>query len=78
MMESFGSSSNDLSHNWLILLEAYRLALGLNYFKAQCIPRCCNMVADRLARLAKDWDTKVWTNEAVSYIKEILAFEACL
>ena len=36
------------------------------------------MVVDRLARLAKDWDTRVWTNEATSCIKDILAFEACL
>ena len=32
VIEYFGSDSNNMSHNKLILIEAYRLALGLNYF----------------------------------------------
>ena len=75
MMESFGSNSNNLSHG-LILIEAYRLVLGLNYYKAQYTPRCCNRVADRLAKSVKDWDIRVWTMETLSYIKDILASEA--
>ena len=77
-MDNFGSNSNDLSHNGLITLEACRLVLGLNYFKVQDIPRGCNMVANKLARPAKEWDTRVWTNEAPSCIKDILAHEAYL
>ena len=78
MIESFGSNSSDLSQNGLILLEAYRLALGVTYFKAQYTPRCCNIVANRIARLAKEGDTRVWTNEASSCIIDILAYEAFL
>ena len=76
VMESFGSNSNDLSHSGLILIEAFRLALRLNYFKAQYILKCCNSIIDRLAKLAKDWDTTVWTMEASSCIKDMLASKA--
>ena len=54
VMEYFGSDSNDMSHNGLILVETYRLALGLNYFKAQYTPRSCNSIADKLAKSAKN------------------------
>ena len=32
VMECFGSNSNDMSHNGLILIEAYKLAMGLKLF----------------------------------------------
>ena len=57
VIESFGSSSDDLSHNAFILIKAFRLDLGLNYFEAQYTPRCFNSIANRLAKLAKEWDT---------------------
>ena len=78
VMECFGSNSNDMSHNRLILIDAYRLALGLTYFKAQYTLRCCNSIVDRLVKLAKDWDTSVWTKEVSSCIKDMLASEACV
>ena len=54
VVEDFGTGSMDRSHNGLIMVEAYRLALGFNYFKAQYTPRFCNSVADKLAKSAKD------------------------
>ena len=59
-----------------ILIEAFRLALGLNYIKAQYTTRDCNSIVDKLAKLAKDWEIKVWTVEAPSCIKDILASKA--
>ena len=35
-------------------------------------PRYCNSIADRLAKLAKEWNTRVWTMEAPSCIKDML------
>ena len=46
----------DLSYNGTILGDAYRLATKFNFFKANFIPRKCNMVADRIAGLANVWD----------------------
>ena len=40
VIECFGLDSNDMSHNGLILIELYRLTLGLNYFKVQYTLRC--------------------------------------
>ena len=54
VMDNFGPGSDDLSHNGFILIEAYKISLGLKYFKAQYVPRNCNTVANRLAKLAKD------------------------
>ena len=48
VIESFESSIMDLSYNRLIMLEAFRVALDFNYFKAQCTPRNCNSIADRV------------------------------
>ena len=59
-----------------ILIEAFRLALRLNYIKAQYTNGDCNSIADKLAKLAKDWDIKVWIAEAPSCIKDILASKA--
>ena len=54
IIESFESNFNDLSYNGLVLIEAFRLALGLNFFKAQYTPKDCNSIADRLAKLVKN------------------------
>ena len=41
VLESFDQSSSILSHNGIILSEAYGLISKFSYFKAQFVPRCC-------------------------------------
>ena len=77
-MKCFGTYSNDMSQNELILIETYKPALGLIYFKTQYTPRCCNSITDKLAKSAKDWDTRVWISETPFCIKNMLASEACV
>ena len=56
IIDSFERNSVDLSYNGNILADAYRLATKFNFFKANFVPRRCNMVADRIASLANMWD----------------------
>ena len=78
VLDSFEQSSNMLSHNGIILSKAYSIAANFSFFKAQFIPRCCNLVADKLAKLARNGDTQIWANEPPSCIMDVLAYEACL
>lgn len=76
VLDSFGDGSEDLSHNEIILVEAYSIASSFNLFKAQFIPRYCNIVVDRLVDLNKVRDKEVWTIEAPHYIWDVLVLEA--
>ena len=49
ILENFESSLVILSHNGLILADAYRLAYRFSYFKAQLVPRTYNIIVDKLA-----------------------------
>ena len=78
VLESFEQSTTFQSHNGIILSEAYGLVAKFNYFKAYFVPRCCNLVADKLAILAKTRDNQTWANEPPRCILDILAHEASL
>ena len=78
VLESFDQRTMFHSHNVIILSEAYGLAAKFNYFKANFVPRCCNLVADKLAKLARTRDNQTWINEPPRCILDILAHEASL
>ena len=52
VIESFDQSSVNLSHNGVISTKAFGIASSFSFFKAQYVPRCCNLVADKIASLA--------------------------
>ena len=54
VLESFERNSAILSHVGLILADAYRLASGFRYFKAQFVPTDYNIITDKLAEVAKN------------------------
>ena len=76
ILDSFEESSLDLSHNGTILAYAYSLATRFNFFKANFVPRRCNIVVDKLVGLANVWDNQIWTDEAPTCILDVLALEA--
>ena len=47
VLDNFEESTMDLSRNDTILADAYGLTFRFNFFKANFIPRRCNMVASR-------------------------------
>ena len=75
VLESFDKSTSILTHNGLILSEAYNLASRFTYFKAQYIPRSGNLVADKLAKLAKTREYQMWVNVPPICILDVLAQE---
>ena len=72
IFHSFDQNVQDLSYIGLILTYAYGLASRFNFFKAHYVPRYCNAVADKVARLAKDWDDHEWINEVPRCIQDVL------
>lgn len=77
LLDNFESSSEDLSHDGLILVEAYSVAFCFNSFKTHFIPRSCNIMANKLTKLAKDRNYQAWTIEALHCIRDILGLETC-
>ena len=75
MFKSFSNSKENLSYSGLILSKAYDLASTF-FFKAQYVPRNCNSVAHKLARLAKNEGSKEWINEAPPCIASVLILDA--
>ena len=76
ILESFERQSMIQSHVGLILAYAYRLAAGFSYFKAQFVSRAYNIIADKLAEIAKNGVDQDWTNEAPQCIRNALVLEA--
>ena len=75
VLESFKHSSINLSHKGIILTEAYSIASNFRFFKTQFVPRYYNLVANKLANLARVRDNQVWTSKAPSCILDVLALE---
>ena len=65
------NNEENLSYSGIILAEAYSLASKFHYFKSQHVLRCCIVVADKLAALAENCDSQVWSNEIPDCIREI-------
>ena len=61
----------------IILSEAYDLASKFSYFKAQFVPRSCNLVADKLVKLARSRENQIWVNDPPRCILDVLALESC-
>ena len=78
VIESFEQSSLNLSHNGVILIEAFGIASSFSFFRAQYVPRCCNLVADKIANLARIRDNQIWTNEPPTCIMDVQAHKVGL
>ena len=64
--DSFEQNEQDLSHTGLVLADAY---------KTHYVPRDCNFVANKLAKLAKVWNDQKWLDEAPRCFQDILLLD---
>ena len=72
VFEEFESSLMDPFYNGTQIHQIYFLGLSFEKFRAQIIPRNCNMVTNFLAYLAKFQMSKVWLEEVPNCILELI------
>ena len=82
MTESFERSDEDRSQTGLTIYKACSMASKFCYFKAQFVPRACNQVTDKLARLAPltrlagVMNDQVWYNEVPASVKNVISLDS--